>query len=261
MKLEFIFLKIILFFIMTLMNYAQAQLLGGSILGKKWDGKCGAYIAPGVWKRFLCHNLGADTNANPFTPSASIHGAKYQWGAQTGESGRYISQSEDQNNVTTFLSNVYKPNQSWSDSVKTANDPCPNGYRVPTLQQWIGIVDYYGGTGLVKVTKIGTFIDDPTNYGSMLIVGDHLPLPAAGERVGTVTLDNNNLPIASTTADVWLRGSITNYWSSTQTDIIPQPFALQAGIFEGRTNFSNPYIIAGFFELTVAALPVRCIEE
>ncbi|SIR03763.1 hypothetical protein SAMN05880574_1631, partial [Chryseobacterium sp. RU37D] len=43
--------------------------------------KCGAYIAPGQWKDFMCHNLGADVSADPFTPSASIQGAKYQWGA------------------------------------------------------------------------------------------------------------------------------------------------------------------------------------
>jgi hypothetical protein len=32
--------------------------------------KCGAYIAPGEWKEFMCRNLGADPNAHPFYPSA-----------------------------------------------------------------------------------------------------------------------------------------------------------------------------------------------
>lgn len=51
--------------------------------------KCGAYIGPNTnpanFKEFMCHNLGANTNADPFIPAAAVHGAKYQWGAQTGE--------------------------------------------------------------------------------------------------------------------------------------------------------------------------------
>ncbi|WP_260208153.1 hypothetical protein [Elizabethkingia anophelis] len=43
-------------------------------------GKCGAYIASGVWKAFMCHNLESNISDNPFTPNAVIHGAKYQWG-------------------------------------------------------------------------------------------------------------------------------------------------------------------------------------
>ncbi|MDX8577434.1 hypothetical protein OZ662_18645, partial [Elizabethkingia sp. HX WYD] len=42
--------------------------------------KCGAYVGPNNdrtnYKEFMCHNLGADYSADPFTPSAAIHGAK-----------------------------------------------------------------------------------------------------------------------------------------------------------------------------------------
>ncbi len=60
--------------------------------------RCGAYLGPNntLWKEFMCHNLGADLSADPFTPAAAAHGAKYQWGVKTGETGRYISQDDDQ---------------------------------------------------------------------------------------------------------------------------------------------------------------------
>ena len=39
---------------------------------------CGAYVAPGEWKIFKCHNLGADESADPFTPSWKLNGDYYQ---------------------------------------------------------------------------------------------------------------------------------------------------------------------------------------
>jgi hypothetical protein len=39
---------------------------------------CGAYVAAGVWKQFMCHNLGADASLDPFTPVQGIHGNLYQ---------------------------------------------------------------------------------------------------------------------------------------------------------------------------------------
>ncbi|MFM8489625.1 MAG: hypothetical protein ACKOCH_25090, partial [Bacteroidota bacterium] len=42
---------------------------------------CGAFIAPGEWKAFMCYNLGAwDINIDPFKPSWKIIGHYYQWG-------------------------------------------------------------------------------------------------------------------------------------------------------------------------------------
>ncbi len=165
--------------------------------------KCGAYLGAGntLWKGFMCHNLGADTNADPFIPAAAVHGAKYQWGVQTNETGRYLSQSDDQNNngIIAGWNGTVKPDSSWSDTNKTTNDPCPTGYRVPTGAQWQAVISNN------NIEYIGSWTDG--NYTSALYFRNAsnvrtLMLPAAGYR----HLSNGTL---------LHRGSGGFYWSSS----------------------------------------------
>ncbi|MEN5133408.1 FISUMP domain-containing protein [Elizabethkingia anophelis] len=168
-------------------------------------GKCGAYVGPNTnpanYKEFMCHNLGATTTADPFTPAAAIHGAKYQWGAQTGEAGRYVSQSDDQTNAgaITGWKTTGKPDRSWIDASKTANDPCPAGYRVPTEAQWRAVISNN------NVERVGSWNNDG-NYTTALYFRNPsnvrtLMLPTAGSR-----------HLVGGTLDV--RGYSGNYWSS-----------------------------------------------
>ncbi|HFK5510765.1 TPA: FISUMP domain-containing protein [Elizabethkingia anophelis] len=146
--------------------------------------KCGAYIASGVWKDFMCHNLGADMNADPFTASAAIHGAKYQWGANTNETGRYYSQGNDQSNNGNISgwNNISKPSDSWNNVIKTENDPCPKGYRIPTSSQWQGVIN-----NNARIERQGAWSSGSTIYSSVIYFGNTqnartLMLPAAGFR-------------------------------------------------------------------------------
>ena len=42
--------------------------------------RCLSWSQSNAMEEFYVSQSGADTNADPFIPSAAIHGAKYQWG-------------------------------------------------------------------------------------------------------------------------------------------------------------------------------------
>ena len=76
---------------------------------------CKAFVAAGVEKRFLCHNLGANTNVDPLTPSWELIGNYYQWGRKPSCFGR---DGTDAGNPCS--SPVYGAAGPWGST--TAND-------------------------------------------------------------------------------------------------------------------------------------------
>ncbi|HCD9236692.1 TPA: fimbrillin family protein, partial [Elizabethkingia anophelis] len=206
--------------------------------------KCGAYIGPNNdranYKEFMCHNLGADTSADPFTPAAAIYGAKYQWGAQTNEAGRYYSQSDDQSNSNTIIgwNSTPKADGSWSDTTKTVNDPCPPGYRVPTTAQWQSVINNN------NVERVGSWVDSVSNYGTVLYFVNPsnirtLMLPAAGYRDFRDGL-------------LYSRGSIGRYLSSSST--------VGNNLTSRILTFNNRALTQTDYPRTTS-FPVRCISE
>lgn len=193
---------------------------------------CGAFISPGVWKRFMCHNLGAvNPYADPFTPSWEINGAYWQWGrkhpAAPGPGGPGIADAND----GAIVDWSQKPaiNFSWSDNSKTANDPCPPGYRIPIDNQLDGLILNN------SQTDIGTWNSSPTNYSSGKFFGNKLFLPSAGYREA-FGLGGN----------LARRGNVGRYWNSR---------------FFGYLEISNGSVIRPHYLDPLHGLSIRCIAE
>jgi uncharacterized protein (TIGR02145 family) len=158
---------------------------------------CEARISPTVWKVFMCHNLGADETLDPLTPAANIHGAKYKFGAKNAS----VTMERDQDNtpITNWKNSTLYPYQSDNkDWDMENNNPCPAGFRVPTSEEWKGVIKYN------NPTYIGTWVENVTNYSSGVKFGDELFLPAAGTRYHE-------------TGAVSHRGYYGYYWSSTSS--------------------------------------------
>ncbi len=197
---------------------------------------CGAYVAPGKWKQFMCHNLGAaNPAADPFTPGWEIVGGYWQWGRKTmaaaGPTGISRSRANDgeQPGYSYFKES---PNGSWSDAYKTGNDPCPAGFRVPSDEEWASVLAYNA------LKRIGNWDNRPTNYTSGLFIGDKLFLPAAGYRYYVNgTLD--------------YRGYYGIYWSSTENGA-NGAWDLDFGIDDANANY---------YDSRTNGLSVRCIAE
>ena len=184
---------------------------------------CGAYIAGGQWLEFKCHNLGANESADPFAYNTDILGDYYQWGRRADGHekssspvvmGPASSSDLDANGQIRSGSSFYGKfiitnNEvgNWrtpSDfnlwgTTKTVNDPCPDGWKVPSIQQWSEIVNNNTWTWT----------------GNGYMVGTGLYLPATGFRVylniGPVNQLGTRGCYWSSTISYWSWGSDSGY--------------------------------------------------
>jgi uncharacterized protein (TIGR02145 family) len=189
------------------------------------------FIAPGVSKVFMAHNLGANTALDPHTPVQGIHGNYYQWGI--------LAHVADDTTLAAAISPWNKDslaaNGAWADDSKTANDPCPAGFRVPTNAQWAGVIanNFRSSTG--------SWAAGDANFGSAIHWGPdvstkNLTLPAAGYRTnGTGALFN--------------RGYNGRYWSSTELGT----YAYRLTFDSSNANTNTSTRTNGF--------SVRCVSE
>jgi uncharacterized protein (TIGR02145 family) len=196
---------------------------------------CGAYTdaAHTQWLTFMCHNLGANEALDPFTPSQYIHGAKYKWGVKVPA----LTQEEDQANAGSFSNwdsrGGTPPTTSGVDWDMATANPCPAGWRVPTIAEWKAVINTNNNT----ITKIGDWTGYTTNYNSVMKVGDFLFLPVAGDRGYYDGILHN-------------RGSYGNYWSATS--INARGYAMCFFLSGQNTGYDG---------IRTYGFSVRCIAE
>jgi len=138
---------------------------------------CCAYIN-GDAREFMCRNLGANPNADPFTPSPDLNGDYYQWGSPT-PAATYDAVNGD---VIVGTWNSTMPVTFWGDSTTNANvttksiyDPCPSGYRIPSSSELNGLAN---NTRTYK-PSIDTWVSGISSWTGVMC-GNLLFLPAAG---------------------------------------------------------------------------------
>jgi uncharacterized protein (TIGR02145 family) len=208
---------------------------------------CSANVG-GTSKLFMCYNLGVTGTQDPLTyQSGNNNGTLYQWGRQTD--GHEVRTSSTQAGpvdaavagkfITIYMSpwDWISPqnNTLWLDGSKTANDPCPTGFRVPTQAQWGGLFRDGKTEGAPGTATRNTW----TWTGNGYKVGANLYLPAAGTRY------NTGLVVSD--------GSGGYYWSST---IDTSQYFTSYFLY-----FSSSLVGPGFDRQRVYGQSVRCIQE
>jgi len=204
--------------------------------------------SPDVYKDFLCRNLGVTGSQDYLTyQSGNNNGDLYQWGRQTD--GHEVRTSATQagpvsapvankiitNNNTTKDWITPQNNTRW-DNTKTANDPCPAGYKVPSINQWGSI---YRESDYTITSPSQANRNTWTWTGNGFLVGTTLYLPAAGLRSADLS-----------TASLGQVGTGGYYWSSTFESF-----------YSLRLSFSSTIVNAVGQVVRVAGQSIRCIAE
>ncbi|NDV94902.1 hypothetical protein D0T84_08225 [Dysgonomonas sp. 521] len=248
---------------------------------------CGAKTYDDRWLVFMCHNLGADPSLDPFTWKSDgddvgfdIKGDLYQWGRKAdghekrtslvvderatvadldGENqvkitsdkyGKFIAGT----NFVSWTTAVSPIRLNWGNATllmdvpKAKNDPCPEGWKVPSLMQWQSIIrgpEERLGVVISLVPTPPVLANEWTWDGNGMKVGDALYLPSVLIRSG----HNGVLNPLDLTTTYW---SSNNWKHPGRVDNVIGTFGFRQweSIFPGDHYF---YPVNGF--------AVRCVAE
>ncbi|RNA61439.1 hypothetical protein D1631_05575 [Chryseobacterium nematophagum] len=197
-------------------------------------------IMCGSTKAWMRHNLGANTDLDPDIPVKDIHGNYYNWGRIGVVANTDTTPGPGPVGGIGGWNMVPAPNGSWNSGtkanpIKTANDPCPLGFRVPTMAEWTTL-----HSNNTRETK-GSFSASNSNFGSAIIYkcgNKVLTLPATGYYHAPAQIPG-------------ARGSSGGYWSSTEA----------SGSYVFGLYISGASVVSSDTWARPDGLPVRCISE
>lgn len=196
-----------------------------------------------IWMR---HNLGANYNLDPDqNPSVrALIGNYYQFGRKA-----VVATSSTGNGAISGWNKTAGANNAWNSGtesapVKTANDPCPDGFRLPTQREMQELIDN------TTASNIGTWTsnsNDNTIGAAKVLTSKNDPsikltFPATGYR----NADQGIL---------YWRGGSGLYWLSTGIDVERGAF-LQNSVGIGTGNTGQPQHLA-----KTSGFTIRCIAE
>ncbi|CAA7195893.1 fibrobacter succinogenes major paralogous domain-containing protein [Chryseobacterium potabilaquae] len=191
-------------------------------------------------RAWATYNLGADTSLDPNIPVKEIHGNYYQWGRIA-----VAADTDTPSGAISGWNTTPAPNDSWNTGTEaapiknTANDPCPSGFRVPTITEWQSL----GNNN--TVSKVGTFTTGSFTSAIVFSCGaNKLTLPMAGARMQLTGLLKN-------------RGIQGFYWSNTIFGSFPG--AAYNMYIIGNPN--PPIILSNDNGERSDGYPIRCISE
>lgn len=155
---------------------------------------------------------------------AASHGKFYQWDKKVAW-------------ATTGDVSGWNSTGSSSTSWQSANNPCPNGFVVPTKAQYDALISACNATYMN-----GTWSD--TNYGYLTLTNktnssNRLEFTAVGYRnASDGTLGNS--------------GTFGDYWSSTQGDVLNSAY---------RLYFNNSSVVIRNSEYRATGRNIRCVSK
>jgi len=231
---------------------------------------CGAKISSTVWKEFLCHNLGADITADPFAPSWRLNGAYIQWGRRgpntTGDS-RIDWQTAPNDGLLGFAAapTATDPKAgavsawigflpyyyAWNLGTEAApvkntlNDPCPAGYRLPSLTEMQGVVANNNRSRIASWSTSNTAYVSAVRYGPSS-TETTLMLHTAGLRDDNGAI-YTNVHGRGSSAAIWTLSTPSSN-SGSGTYFIESASSSNAS--QGNTSHANG-----------VSMPVRCIAQ
>lgn len=226
-------------------------------------GCCGAYIDNGEWLTFMCHNLGANDFSDPLVPSVMLMGDYYQYAnnsiafyggaSETVHSGvKPYVKGAWKGTTSSTGGDYYKPSykNNWNNTgtetspIKGTEDPCPEGWRLPTKTELEQVLDL----GNNPIKHVGHYQFLGQNPMNGLQIGEYLFLSSCGYADWHIALDRPSVMKQGKSLGYW-----TSSWVTTGTST---PYVLSAQMFNQNSIGLMPIgLVVG------RGYPIRCVAD